>query len=91
MAGIAMLAALAWHQVREKPHLSDAVDESMMTGTLLEESTETAQTPPVEESLEQARADACENGESEPELSPDCPHEDDQAAGAARQKREDDT
>lgn len=58
MTGMALLAALAWHQVREKPHLQVGLDDSMLTGTILDKSAdENVETDPAEDVANDACAE----------------------------------
>ena len=72
MTGMALLAALAWHQVREKPHLQLEQDDSMLTGTILDKSAdELAETGPAEPAAEDAVNDAC--AETHDDKDPEAP------------------
>lgn len=70
---MAFLGALAWHQVREKPQLSGSDDESMMVGTLIEETAEASDPRDKDEALADAAPDACDQEVNEPRPESDCP------------------
>lgn len=88
MTGMALLAALAWHQVREKPHLQLEQDDAALVGTILDKPAESREADPEQNSPEQAIADACSNNGAANDPDEPCRADPENATAPAEEQRE---
>lgn len=73
LTGMALLAALAWHQVREKPQLTGPGEESMIVGTVLENASDAPEPGEDSEALADSDSQPCRHDSTETGPEIPCP------------------